>query len=249
LPLIFENSRVIPNAFIRSALFGMVKKGARKYIDSEEVIAMKQYKIVYKGEALDQNDLEVWDTVIYLAKKLNADDKIETSIYKILQEIGLQTNSGNNVKAIVARLSRLQGGQLILSGKTPENKKLLYVGSLIDDFTYSDDGKLIIKFNKTLRNLFIENDYTFIDCNTRIVLGDSQMTKWLFHLYSSHNNPIPLTLEFLKQLARSTMVLSDFRKQIRKSIIELATIGWKCYIDSEDRLIVNKKNSILPKNT
>jgi hypothetical protein len=75
------------------------------------------------------------------------------------------------------------------------------------------------------------------------------MTKWLFHLYSSHNNPIPLTLEFLKQLARSTMVLSDFRKQIRKSIIELATIGWKCYIDSEDRLIVNKKNSILPKNT
>ena len=111
LPLIFENSRVIPNAFIRSALFGMVKKGARKYIDSEEVIAMKQYKIVYKGEALDQNDLEVWDTVIYLAKKLNADDKIETSIYKILQEIGLQTNSGNNVKAIVARLSRLQGGR------------------------------------------------------------------------------------------------------------------------------------------
>lgn len=242
LPLIFENSRVIPNAFIRSALFGMVKKGARKYIDSEEVIAMKQYKIVYKGEALDQNDLEVWDTVIYLAKKLNADDKIETSIYKILQEIGLQTNSGNNVKAIVARLSRLQGGQLILSGKTPENKKLLYVGSLIDDFTYSDDGKLIIKFNKTLRNLFIENDYTFIDCNTRIVLGDSQMTKWLFHLYSSHNNPIPLTLEFLKQLARSTMVLSDFRKQIRKSIIELATIGWKCYIDSIMRPFVKTTN-------
>jgi hypothetical protein len=242
LPLIFENSRVIPNAFIRSALFGMVKKGARKFID-EEVLAMNPYKMRYKGDLLDQNDLEVWDTVIYLAKQLNADDRIETSIYRILKEIGLQTNSGNNTKAIVARLTRLQGGQLTYSGKTPENKKILYVGSLIDDFTYSEDGKLIIRFNKTLRNLFIENDYTFIDCNTRLVLGDSQMTKWLFHLYSSHKTPIPLTLEFLKQLARSTMVLSDFRKQIRKSITELSTIGWKCYIDSEDRLIVNKKQS------
>lgn len=249
LPLIFENNRVIPNAFIRSALFGMVKKGARKFIDNEEIIAMKQYKITYRGDALDQNDLEVWDTLIYLAKSSAIDDKIETSIYRILQGIGLQTNTGTNTKAVIARLSRLQGGQLSLNGKTPENKKILYVGSLIDDFTYSDDGKLVIRFNKKLSNLFTENDYTFIDNNTRMLLENSQITKWLFHLYSSHNNPIPLTLDFLKQLARSTMVLSDFRKQIRKAINELSTIGWKCYIDDNDRLIVNKNDTLITKSS
>ena len=80
LPFIFENTRAIPNSFVRSALFGMVKKGARKFIDDEEIIAMKQYNIIYKGDALDQNDLEVWDTLIYLAKTLNADDKIQAYI-------------------------------------------------------------------------------------------------------------------------------------------------------------------------
>ena len=245
LPFIFEITRAIPNSFVRSALFGMVKKGARKFIDDEEIIAMKQYNIIYKGDALDQNDLEVWDTLIYLAKTLNADDKIQTSIYRILQEIGIPTNSGANSKAIISRLRRLQRGQLVLSGKTPTNKKLLYVGSLIDNFTYSDDGKLVISFNKTLGNLFTENDYTFIDCNIRQLLGENQITRWIFHLYSSHNNPIPLTLEFLKHLARSSMVLTDFRKQIRKSIKELTIIGWKCYIDNEDRLIVNKPSSKL----
>ena len=167
LPFIFENNRAIPNAFCRSSLFGMVKKGQRKFIDNEEIIAMKQYKITYRGDALDQNDLEVWDTLIYLAKSSAIDNKIETSIYKILQGIGLQTNTGTNTKAVIARLSRLQSGQLSLNGKTPENKKMLYVGSLIDDFTYSDDGKLIVRFNKKLSNLFTENDYTFIDNNTR----------------------------------------------------------------------------------
>ena len=119
LPLVFDENRVIPNAFIRSALLGLVKKGSRASVENEEIFSMSQYQIFYSGNRLDQSDLLAWDSVIYLAKLLNADTTLYSSMYRLLQELGLATN-GTNSKAVMSRLSRLQTGQIKIIHKKPK---------------------------------------------------------------------------------------------------------------------------------
>lgn len=68
LPEIFEEKRAIPNCFLRGALFGMVRKGRRTLVKDEPIFTMSQYQVAFSGEHLDQNDLELWDTLALLQK-------------------------------------------------------------------------------------------------------------------------------------------------------------------------------------
>jgi hypothetical protein len=240
LPLVFDENRVIPNAFIRSALFGLVKKGSRANVENEEIFSMSQYQIFYSGNRLDQSDLLTWDSVIYLAKLSNADTALYSSMYKLLQKIGL-TNTGINAKAVMSRLSRLQTGQIKIIHKKPNGRKSLYAGSLIDDFTIDEvTGNLAIRFNKRLLGIFGDGDYTFINGDTRQLLGQSQLARWLFHFYSSHDNPIPFKVDFIQALCNSDMRLSDFRYRLKETFIPLYHAGINLTINEDDYVILVK---------
>ncbi len=58
-----EAVRSAPNAILRSALFGIVRKGKRPVLDGVELVpAVKGVEIkVRSGVSLDQNDLDVWE--------------------------------------------------------------------------------------------------------------------------------------------------------------------------------------------
>ncbi len=73
LPEIFEDKRAVPNCFLRGALFGMVRKGRRAVVGDMPIFTMSQYDLTFTGYELDQNDLEVWDTLMYLAKSRGVD--------------------------------------------------------------------------------------------------------------------------------------------------------------------------------
>ena len=51
LPLWPEPVRAVPNGFLRSALFGVVKKGARRYVEREQIAAVDggQYALIKMG--------------------------------------------------------------------------------------------------------------------------------------------------------------------------------------------------------
>ena len=62
LPFWPEAVRGVPNGVLRSALFGAIKKGQRRYLEREEIHALDGIRIIYTGLRLDQGDLDVWET-------------------------------------------------------------------------------------------------------------------------------------------------------------------------------------------
>ena len=68
LPMWPEPARAVPNGFLRSALFGAIAKGRRRYINGEDLAAIDGVTIRYKGERLDQGDLDVWESVLHAVR-------------------------------------------------------------------------------------------------------------------------------------------------------------------------------------
>ncbi|RMD64931.1 hypothetical protein D6833_03655, partial [Candidatus Parcubacteria bacterium] len=55
----YDPMREIPSDYIRSALFGVVRKGRRRYLEREPIAAWQNVSIEYTGQRLDQYDLDV----------------------------------------------------------------------------------------------------------------------------------------------------------------------------------------------
>ena len=102
---------------------------------------MSQYKISFSGEQLDQNDLELWDTLIYLAKDRKVNNELRITLYDLCKEMKL-TDAKSNYERLIARTKRLQFGQVNIKADKKE-----FFGSLINN-GYIDtvgDGKLVIE--------------------------------------------------------------------------------------------------------
>ena len=214
LPEIFEDKRAIPNCFLRGALFGMVRKGRRALVKDEPIFTMSQYEVAFSGEHLDQNDLEVWDTLIYLAKERKIDGELRITLYDLCQQMRLKyTNTSRD--ALIARIKRLKFGVVTIKLNKQE-----FFGSLINNgyIDRNGDGKLVVEYNKKLTPLFVDGDYTLISTDIRHLLGDNQLARWLYNFYESHKQPIPFAIDFIQQLCRSETETKDFKRKIKNSL-------------------------------
>ena len=93
LPEIFEDKRAIPNSFLRGALFGMVRKGRRALVGDMPIFTMSQYDLTFTGYELDQNDLEVWDTLMYLAKARKVENELRITLYDLCQQLKVKNTT------------------------------------------------------------------------------------------------------------------------------------------------------------
>src|SRR5208283_569608 len=64
-----DTDRAAPNTFLRSALFGVVKKGERRYCKNEKLTAWPGHELAYTGQQLDQYDEDVWMHLVHLHRK------------------------------------------------------------------------------------------------------------------------------------------------------------------------------------
>lgn len=213
LPEIFEDKRAIPNSFLRGALFGMVRKGRRALVENQPIFTMSQYEVAFSGSELDQNDLELWDTLIYIAKNRNIDNELRITLYDLCKQLRVKDNNINR-ETIIKRIERLKFGTVKISAN---NQK--FFGSLINNgYVNTDgDGKLIIEYNKKLAPLFTE-DFTYISADIRHLLGDNQMARWLYNFYESHNKPIPFSITFIQKLCRSDSELKGFKQKLKLAL-------------------------------
>lgn len=240
LPEIFEDKRAIPNCFLRGALFGMVRKGRRALVKDEPVFTMSQYEVSFSGEHLDQNDLEVWDTLIYLAKERNVDSELRITLYDLCQQMRLKyTNTSRD--ALIARVKRLKFGVVNIRLNKQE-----FFGSLINN-GYVDsqgDGKLVIEYNKKLTPLFTD-DYTLISADIRHLLGDNQLARWLYNFYESHNQPIPFAITFIQKLCRSETEAKDFKRKLKNALEEVKKAYFAVNLKSKWSYEITNKNYLL----
>lgn len=244
LPDIFEEKRAIPNSFLRGALFGVVKKGKRAIVKDANIYTMSNYDLLFSGEYLDQNDLELWDTLIYLAKSKQIDNELRT-LYELCKVMRL-TPGKLNYERLISRASRLQFARV---GITAE--KQIFLGHLLQNI-YIDkdgDGKLVIIFDKHIGKLFHDKDFTLISVDIRHILGDNQLARWLYNFYESHNEPIPFSIEFIQKLCRSEAEPKEFKRMIRTSLelvkrahyLVNSKSKWDYEITENGYLIINKK--------
>src|SRR3990167_8346897 len=72
-----EEMRGVPNGVLRSALFGAIKRGKRRYIEREPIASLGGIAILYTGPRLDQSDLDVWEGALHLARLAKLGDRID----------------------------------------------------------------------------------------------------------------------------------------------------------------------------
>ena len=246
LPIIFPDK--LPKtatgtsvSFVRSAVFGMVKRGKRRLVGDEKLSSNGGFDIYFTGYEVDQNDLSTFMAVCDLYRE--EPDKVEFGVlrckmYSIVKRLGLHENSKMR-KIITERLVRLTKAHVaVVSGSK------IVAGTILSTF-YTDEetGDVLIRPNVELQNLFLGREWQLIDKKVRYALGSNQLAMWLHAFYSSHKAPIfRYNVETLKDLCRSqTKELKRFRFQLKDALTfwqstDPALDYWE--IDADDCLVI-----------
>lgn len=91
LPLWPEATRGVPNAVLRSALFGAIRKGRRAFQQRVQKATVDGVKMIHTGPTLDQADLDVWEQCLQLARESGLGARIEFTAHAFLKAIGRST--------------------------------------------------------------------------------------------------------------------------------------------------------------
>lgn len=239
LPFWNNKEMCVPNYFLRSSLFGVVKKGRRKFLEAQEIETLNNFSIKFSGLRLDQADLDVWEQCLsYIDFDKNFDKKIHFSAYKFLKNIGRGVGKFQ-YDWLKKSLLRLASAVLIIENK---EKKQLYFGHLIEEGGFDEElNSYVLVINKKVAKLFGKNQYTRVSIKERQKLK-GQLAKWLHGFYSSHKDPFPIKVESIyKWCGSDQKELRFFRKKLKKALKDLKNItNWDCQIDENDLVHVKK---------
>ena len=208
----------MPNGILRSALFGAIAKGKRRYIDGEKLAALDGIEIRYTGQRLDQGDLDVWESVLHVVRTQALGGQCRTTSYALLKLMG-KTDTGKNRATLHKRITRLVAGAVEL-----KQGRYTYLGSLIGEaFKDEKTQEWVIELNPKLRALYEADQFTQVDWAVRHALDGQPLAQWLHGFYASHAKPFPLKVETLHRLCGSEATLmSDYAKTLRKALDAVA---------------------------
>jgi len=198
LPLWPEPVRAVPNGFLRSALFGAIAKGKRRYIDGEQIAALDGIEIRYTGQRLDQGDLDVWESVLHAVRLQALGSQCRVTSYALLKLMG-KTDTGKNRATLHKRITRLRAGTVEL-----KQGRYVYIGGLIGEaFKDEETQEWVIVLNPKLRALYGADQFTQVEWAVRQALNGKPLAQWLHGFYASHAKPFPMRMETLLKLAGS----------------------------------------------
>lgn len=218
LPLWPEAVRAVPNSFLRSALFGAIRKGRRRYIDGERLAAIDGIEVHYTGQRLDQGDLDVWESLLHAVRDQNLGSQCQVTSYALLKLMG-KADTGGNRATLHKRITRLRASAIEI-----KQGRYVYIGGLVDE-AYKDEEtqEWVIVLNPRLRALYGADQFTQVDWVVRHALNGQQLAQWLHGFYASHAKPFPVRIETLLKLAGSENENSRSAQQkLRKALNAVA---------------------------
>lgn len=217
LPLWPEPVRAVPNGFLRSALFGAIAKGKRRYIDGEQLAALDGIEIRYTGQRLDQGDLDVWESVLHAVRLQEMGSQCRVTSYALLKLMGL-TDTGKNRATLNKRITRL-----VASALTVKQGRYSYIGSLIAGAAKDEETQeWVIELDAKLRPLFAADQFTQIEWAVRHELNGKPLAQWLHGFYASHAKPFPMKVETLLRLCGSESELRRYRQTLGDALDAVA---------------------------
>jgi hypothetical protein len=244
LPSCAQGKHVGPNACFQSALFGMVARGRRKYLNGQRIVSFKGLTISYTGEQLDQGDLDVFIHAVHLTAQekdnRRPDGLVHFSVRGFLSAIGRKPGKSGQ-QWLLNSIRRLSASnvEIRFEGNQPYSTYNVYGGSLINDYFYDPGRKrYYLRVNSNLGALF-DLGWTQLCWQQRLQLSGN-LNRWLHGLYSS-TQPYPIKVNSLLILSGSSCErLRKFREQLKKALNDLVKTGaiksWG--IDNEDKVHV-----------
>ena len=214
LPLWPDAVRAVPNGFLRSALFGAIAKGKRRYMEREQLAALDGVQILYTGQRLDQGDLDVYESVLHAVRLHAMGKQCRITSYALLKLMG-KTDTGKNRATLHTRIIRLRANAVEI-----KQGRYVYIGGLIDE-AYKDEEtqEWVIVLNPKLRALFEPDQFTQVEWAVRQKLNGQPLAQWLHGFYASHAKPYPVKVETLHRLCGSeTGELWKFAQTLRKAL-------------------------------
>ena len=214
LPLWPDLVRAVPNGVLRSALFGAIKKGPRRYMQGEQVAALDGIEIRYTGPQLDQGDLDVWESLLHVVRFQAMGEQCHLTAYGLLKLMG-KTDTGKNRATLQTRIERLRANAV-----TIKQDRYSYIGGLVDE-AFKDEGtqEWVIGLNPKLHALFAEDQFTQVDWSVRQALDGQPLAQWLHGYYASHAKPYPVTVDTLLKLSGSENTEPrSSRQKLRKAL-------------------------------
>lgn len=218
LPLWPEPVRAVPNGFLRSALFGAIAKGKRRYVDGEQLAALDGIEIRYTGQRLDQGDLDVWESVLHAVRLQELGGQCRVTSYALLKLMG-KTDTGKNRATLNKRITRL-----VASALTVKQGRYSYIGSLIAGAAKDEETQeWVIELDAKLRPLFAADQFTQVEWAVRHELDGKPLAQWLHGFYASHAKPFPFKIETLHRLCGSEAgEMWKFAQTLRKALDDVA---------------------------
>jgi len=241
LPLWPKTKRGVPNHFLRSALF-TATKGIDVKDPMRDVVIFSQgnIEIKYTGQRLCQSHLNVYESVMQLAREQEVSKEIQFTAHGLLKLMGRSTG-GKDVKRLLLALNDLTATSVQVKDK--KNGKL-YWGSLLPDGNYDDDsGVCSVSINERLARLY-KSGYTQLEQHDRRALARSPLASFLQGWILSHDKALyPVSVSYLNKLSGSnTKRLRDFKVKLKTALKRLKDEGiieeWA--IDKDDLMIAKK---------
>jgi hypothetical protein len=252
---------MVPNLVSRSALFSCVRTVVPNEQDEDaavprivgvviekRVASTSQYKVVYRGEVLNQADGEVWQVAILSARQAGAAGlPVTFSLNEWCRVLNRRENDQRTNTAIVRSLKRLMGAFLMVENR--ESGEDVWVNLIERVKRDPNSGRYMISINPLIVSLFTD-DVTEIDLRRKARLRSS-LAKWMHDYFSTHSHPIPMALERLQDLSGMAMntALRNVRIKVREAIEELQTceppLFAKGTVIEDDKLHVVKATNSL----
>lgn len=232
LPFWPSTVRALPNAFVRSALFGVenLRAGEREYFKKKTIVALQGIHITYTGESLRQDDSDLYQQVLHLARTEELGKPVRFSAYGILTELGWSKNKAS-YKRLSDSLDRLKATSLAVVVDQPDGSKQNYSGSLIRSFTWRESatGEQLrhweILLERQILSLFSPDGYSHMDWNIRLKLPP--LAKYMMAFYCSQDVPFPMKVEVFHQLTNSGIAqLRMFRFKLKAALQLLVDHGF-----------------------
>jgi len=200
-------------------LFAGIQGKGRKALKRELLATVDGVEIRFSGWQLDQSDLDVWETVIHLARHHRIGNRVQFSEVQVLKTLKRSTGTSDRLW--------LRSTLVRLAGATIEMKygNLTFFGALLKGAGDEMTGVYVIELESRLEALYMAG-WTQIEWDERVLLRRKPLALWLHGWFCSHAEPFPLGIETIQRLSGSVNAHpGSFKRQLSKALDELVLIG------------------------
>lgn len=247
LPMARKGMLPAPHVTLRTALFSAMadqdKKGsAREFVKDKQIAGLKNMRVSFTGQLLDQLDLDVFLAVLFIASGKPLGCPIVSSGRQLLsaQKKG---DDGRGYSDLQDSLKRLVGAVLDI-----DQGGARFVGSLLSSARRLSSGDgWTVRLDPDLIKIFGPGGFCTLNREVRAALHGKPLAKWIDGYYSSQPEAHALKVETVRKLCGSrSKNLRSFKQTLVKALTAVADarrlqgINFTWEIDSSGLLRVHR---------